>query len=105
VPLLLLRRFIRTLGARADQRRGTLRQGVFVGPEGVLVRLEPNRCHVIPAARFEGARILPPVRRTRSRNPVMNVDTRDGSVEFFARRLAATPDELGRAVKDVRRGR
>ena len=29
-----------------------LRQGVLVGPDGVLVRLKPNRCYPIPMERF-----------------------------------------------------
>src|SRR6185295_1012991 len=59
VPVLLLRRLVRTLGARADLRHGALRQGVLLGPEGMLVRMEPGGGHPIPADRLVGARLFP----------------------------------------------
>jgi hypothetical protein len=103
VPVLLLRRFVITLRARADEKRGALRQGIFVGPEGMLVRMEPNRGHPIAMNRFKEARILPPVRPGRNRNPVMIVDTLDGSVKFFAQRLRVSADEVNRVAKEQRR--
>jgi hypothetical protein len=103
VPLLLLRRFIITLRARADERRGALRQGIFVGPEGMLVRMEPNRCHPIAMSRFKEAWVPPPIRPGRRRNPVMIVETLDGPVKFFAERLRANADEVNRVAKEQRR--
>jgi hypothetical protein len=103
VPCLLLRRFVITLRAQADEKRGALRQGILVGPEGMLVRMEPNRGHPIALNRFKEARILPPVRPGRTRNPVMIVETLDGSVKFFAQRLRASADEVNRVAKEQRR--
>jgi len=47
-----LYRLGRMFGARRDQKAGVLRQGILIGPEGILVRLTPNRCHPIPMDRF-----------------------------------------------------
>src|SRR5688572_22278285 len=103
VPLLLLRRFVITLRARADERRGALRQGIFVGPEGMLVRMEPNSCHPIAISRFKNAWVPPPIRPGVRHNPVMVVETLDGPVKFFAERLRASADEVNRVAKEQRR--
>jgi hypothetical protein len=103
VPALLLRRFVITLRARADERRGALRQGIFVAPEGMLVRMEPNRCHPIAMNRFKEAWVPPPVRPGVRHNPVMIVETLDGPVKFFAERLRASADEVNRVAKEQRR--
>jgi hypothetical protein len=101
VPLLLLRRLVRTLGARADLGRGTLRQGVFVGPEGVLVRMEPGRAHAIPRARFLAARLFPPEASRDPRARMVVVETLDGRIELFANRLEGTPAQIHRAAREV----
>jgi hypothetical protein len=100
VPLLLLRRLIHTLGAAADQRRGALRQGVLVGAEGLLVRMEPGRCHPIAADQFVAARLFPPKASQDRRKPTLIVETRQGTVEFFADRLAAQPEDIHRAARE-----
>jgi hypothetical protein len=87
VPLLLLRRLIHTLGAAADQRRGALRQGVLVGAEGLLVRMEPGRCHPIAAEQFVAARLFPPKASQDRRKPTLIVETREGIYRFLALRL------------------
>ena len=69
IPLLLLLRLTHTLGAAADQRRGALRQGVLVGADGLLVRMEPGRCHPIAAERFVAARLFPPEGSKDGRKP------------------------------------
>jgi hypothetical protein len=101
VPVLLLRRVVRTLGAAADRRGGRLRQGVFIGPEGMLVRMEPGRGHVIPRERFLRARLFPPENVRHSGAPMFVIDTLDGSVEFFAHRLEGTPAEIHRAGRET----
>ena len=101
VPLLLLRRMVHTMGARADQRRGALRQGIFVGAEGLLVRMEPGRCHPIAAGQFVGARLFPPPASLGGRKRTFIVETRDGSVEFFAERLAAQPQDIHGAAREL----
>jgi len=60
-PVLLLRRLVRTVGASADRQRGVLRQGIFIGAEGALVRMEPDSCHPIPADRFVSAKLFQPL--------------------------------------------
>ncbi len=100
VPLLLLRRLIHTLGAAADQRRGALRQGVLVGGEGLLVRMEPGRGHAIAADQFVAARLFPPATAQDQRKPTVIVETREGTVEFFADRLAAKPEDIHRAARE-----
>ena len=103
VPVLLLRRLVITLRARADERRGVLRQGIFVGPKGMLVRMEPNRCHPIAMSRFKEAWVPPPIRPGHRHNPVLVVETLDGPVKFFAERLRASADEVNRVAKEQRR--
>jgi hypothetical protein len=101
VPLLLLRRLVRALGARADLRRGTLRQGVFLGPEGMLVRMEGSGAHPIAADRFVGARRFPPEESRDGRKPTLVIETLDGSVEFFAERLGAGARDIQQAAREV----
>lgn len=57
IPWYLLRRLSNTIGAWLQLKRGTLRQGILVGPEGVLVRMEPNRCYAIALDRFVNAKV------------------------------------------------
>jgi hypothetical protein len=99
VPVLLLRRLIRTAAARRDQQSGCLRQGVFLGPEGLLVRLEPNQAYAISWARFVEARLFPPDESRDSRKRRLVIDTLDGTCEFFAERLTAGPDDIHRHVR------
>ena len=101
VPLLLLRRMVRTLGARTDLRRGTLRQGVLLGPEGMLVRMEPNGGRTIATGRFVGARLFPPAESRDRRKPTLVVETLDGDVEFFAERLTVGPRGIHDAAREV----
>jgi hypothetical protein len=99
VPLLLLRRLIHTLGAAADHRRGTLRQGILIGGEGLLVRMEPGRCHPIAPDEFVAARLFPPQESRGGRKRTLILETREGTVEFFADRLAAQPQDIHRAAR------
>ena len=101
VPLLLLRRVALTLGAQADLKRGTLRQGVLVGPEGMLVRMEPNRCHPIPLDRFVLATLFPPEKSRDGRKRTLIIETLDGVVEFFAERLDAHPERINAAATEL----
>ena len=101
VPLLLFRRVALTLWAQADLKRGTLRQGVLVGPEGMLVRMEPNRCHPIPLDRFVLAKLFPPEKSRDSRKRTLIIETLDGVVEFFAERLAAHPERINAAATEL----
>ena len=105
VPLLLLRRLVHTLGAAADQRGGALRQGVLVGADGLLVRMEPGRCHPIAAERFVAARLFPPEGSKDGRKPTLNIETLDGKVAFFADRLAAKPQDIHRAARELWRAK
>jgi hypothetical protein len=103
VPLVLLLRAWRTVGAWNDRKRGTLRQGILVGPEGVLVRVEPNWCYPIDADRFVEA--LFRVSRGRRVAPAsfFRIETLDGLVEFFSDRVDSSPDYLNRLVRKGRK--
>ncbi len=101
VPLLLGRRLWFAIFAQRDSRRGTLRQGIMVGPEGVLVRMEPNRCHPIAVDRFIVARRFPPKNSRGERRPAIIIETLDGKIDFFAERLAAGADEINRAAQKL----
>jgi hypothetical protein len=100
VPIWAAHRLCRTIGARGDQKAGTLRQGVLVGPEGVLVRLAPNWCYPIPIDRYitagkwsgggsDGIDYL-------------RIETRDGPVDFADEHLTVGAAEVNDAVRAVR---
>ena len=109
VPLVLLRRLIRTIVASRDQKRGVLRQGILVGPEGLLVRIEPNDCFPVPADRFLGAALRISGGQTDSDHAVekelFRIETENGPIEFFSERLADTPKNLNHIVREVRKNR
>ena len=98
VPLLLLRRTWITAWAARDRRRGRLRQGVFLGPAGMLVRMEPNCCYPIAWERFVVARFSPRMKTGEPEHPSTIIETRDGQVAFFSDRLSVEPDEICRSV-------
>ena len=109
VPFVLLRRLIRTIVATRDQKRGVLRQGILVGPEGLLVRIEPNDCFPVPADRFLGAELRISGGPTDNDHAVekeyFRIETENGPIEFFSERLADTPKNLNRIVREVRKNR
>lgn len=102
VPMLLLRRVMITTGAYFDQKRGRLRQGIFVGPEGVLVRMEPNRGYPIALERFVKARTN--VDNEAGTSSAFVVETLDGTVEYFSHRMSFSPDQLNQCVKSMSKG-
>jgi hypothetical protein len=101
VPLWLVHRLWRTIGARRDQAAGTLRQGVLVGPEGVLVRLTPNRCYVIPMDRFVTAKEWSG--GGDSGTDWLRIETRDGPIDFTADHFTIGAAGVNQAVAAVRR--
>jgi len=78
-----------------------LRQGVFLGAEGMLVRMEPNGGHAIAADRFIGARRFPPEQSRDRRKPTLVIETLDGNVEFFADRLAVGAKDIQGAAREI----
>ena len=98
VPLVVVRRLLFTIGARRDRQRGTLRQGLFLGPEGILVRLRPNRCHPIDADRFVVAKLFPPASAD---DQTLIIETLDGEVRVDADDLTAGPDEINAAAREL----
>jgi hypothetical protein len=99
-PVLLVRRLVRTIGASAERKRGALRQGIFVGADGALVRMEPNSCHAIPPERFVSANLVQPLRPRASSKPTVVVETLDGKIELFADRLDGHPGRIVQAAKE-----
>ena len=95
-------RLWRTIGARRDLTAGTLRQGVFVGPEGVLVRLMPNRCYPIPLDRFVKAEEWSGGGSDGGEDYV-KIETRDGRIDFVADHLTVDAAGVNQAVAAVRR--
>ncbi len=90
----------RTIGARRDQRAGVLRQGILVGPEGVLVRVTPNRCYPVPMDRFVRAEQWSGGGENGS--DYLRVVTRDGPVDIADECMAADAGDVGRAVAAAR---
>jgi hypothetical protein len=100
IPLYLLRRLSITLGAWRRLKRGTLRQGILVGPEGVLVRMEPNRCYAITLDRFVNAKIEASVSTDLPSDFV--IETLDGPVAFFLDRSSGRPEQINQWVAELR---
>jgi hypothetical protein len=103
----LLRRLIHTIGAWVQLKRGTLRQGILVGPEGVLVRMEPNRCYAIALDRFVKAKVDVGLLRSNKwsrhrETPDFVIETLDGRVAFFLDWLNASPEQLNQWVAELR---
>ncbi len=103
VPLALIRRLVTTIRALNDAKHGRLRQGLMLGPRGLLVRLAPNDCYLVPAEEFAAAKLRVP-RRGRPQR-FFRIETRGDAVEFFAERLEGEPDDVNRHEKRVWRGR
>jgi hypothetical protein len=103
IPLYLLWRLIHTLGAWRQLKRGTLRQGIFVGREGLLVRMEPNRCYAIALDRFVNAKIE--ASATPSRIPSdFVIETLDGRTAFYLDGLSGPPEQINQWVAELRSG-
>lgn len=107
IPWYLLRRVLNTIGAWRQLKRGTLRQGILVGPEGVLVRMERNRCYAVALDRFVNARVE--VGLVRSNNwsrhqemPDFMIETLDGPVAFYLDWSSAPPEQLNELVAELR---
>lgn len=91
VPLELGRNLWTTLDAWRDLRKGRLRQGFFIGREGLLARLAPNECYVVPWKQFVEARRFPPAGSIDGTLPRLVVETLEGS--FDCRSDAVEADE------------
>ena len=101
IPLYLLRRLCITLVAWRQLKRGALRQGILVGPTGVLVRMEPNRCYAIALDRFVNATVETSASEGRVPSDFV-IETLDGRVAFFLDSSSATPEQLNQCVAEVR---
>lgn len=100
-PVLLLRRLVRTVGAASDRARGALRQGIFVGTEGALVRMEPDRCHPIAPDRFVSAIHVGPLSTAHAKAATVEVETLDGTITLFADRLDGHPGRIVEAARTL----
>lgn len=92
VPLVLARRLIGTIRASKEAKDGRLRQGLLLGPQGLLLRLTPNHGYVVSAKEFMVAKMRTSPRGQRQR--FFRIETRDDAVEFFAERLRGEPDDV-----------
>ncbi len=99
-PCWLFWRLCVTIGAYRDQRKGKLRQGVFVGPAGIVVRLSPNRCFVVRLERFLTATTWSS--GGDSSAEFFCIDTKDGIVDFSEDSLTADTDAVNHAVFEAR---
>ena len=95
VPLWVIRRLIRTLAARRDQRAGVLRFGIFVGPAGLLVRLVPNRCYPIARVDFILARDWSG--GGDSGSDWLALQTRSSTLDLSADHLSVSADQINQA--------
>lgn len=107
VPWYLGRRLIGTIGAWRRRQRGMLREGILVGPEGLLVRMEPNRCYPISLDQFVLAKIDMGIRRAtpwsrHQETPDFVIETLGGPVAFFLDWSSEPPELLNRWVAEAR---
>lgn len=98
VPWVLGRRWLRSLSAASQQRRGQLRQGILLGAEGLLVRLEPNSCYAVAWDRYLGAKRF----HRGAGSALLQVETLDGPVNFPSHWLRTTLPGLEMAVERYR---
>lgn len=103
LPFWVMRRFFLTLGAHRDQQCGKLRQGIIVGPVGILVRLSPNKCVVIPLESFSKAMTWSG--GGDSSEEFIRIETKGGSIDFSERSLAVDVDAVNQSVFEVREAR
>jgi hypothetical protein len=104
VPLWIALRLAQTVGARRDQRANVLRQGILIGPEGLLVRLRPDRSYLVPLGRFIRAKVW--TGHGEEAMDWLGIETQDGRVDVVVGELAVSAEAINRAVEAVhRRGR
>lgn len=77
------------------------RMGVFMGPEGVLVRMGGDRCHPIPRDRYLGARLFQPPGTMSTAKQILILETADGRIEMPAAALSAHPDALNQTARSL----
>ena len=94
------RRLWSEIGASRDRKAGRLRQGVLIGPEGVLVRLTPDRCYPVPMDHFVRAEEW--TNGTEDSATYVRIVTRDGPVDFADADFKADAAELNRIVAAAR---
>jgi membrane protein implicated in regulation of membrane protease activity len=100
VPVILLRRVVSAFFAWGEMKRGELRQGVYIGPAGVVLRLRRNQCYVIALERF----VLARVERHAPDSPTLFiVETLDGRAMYSIDDVSLSPELFNRWVDDVRR--
>lgn len=100
VPVSQVLQLLHTLQARRDQQAGNLRQGVLVGPEGVLVRLKHNACYPVPmdriitASEWSGG--------GEDGTDWLRIETKDGPVDFDQELLTVGAKEVNHAISAVK---
>lgn len=98
VPLVLGRRWWRSWAAAGDQRRGRLRQGILLGADGVLVRMEPHTCYAITWDRYLGVKQF----RRSAGSALLQIETLDGPINFPSHWLRTTLSGFEEAVEQLR---
>jgi len=101
VPIWTAHRLWRTIDASRDQKVGALRQGLFVGPEGILLRLVPNRCYPIPMERFVKAEAWSGG-GSDGGEEYTRIATLDGPIDFVEDHLTVFAAEVNQAVAAAR---
>jgi hypothetical protein len=101
IPLWMALRLCGSIRARRDQQAGTLRQGVLVGPEGLLVRLTPNCCRVVLMDRFVTAKEWSG--GGEEGTGWLTIETKDGPLDLLAGSLAVGSAAVNQAVAATRR--
>jgi hypothetical protein len=101
IPVWMAHRLWRTIGALHDQKANSLRQGVLVCPQGVLVRLVPNRCYPIPMERFVKVEEWSGGGSGGGEDS-LRIETRDGPIDFVADHFTVGADGVNQAVAAVR---
>jgi hypothetical protein len=93
------RRLWTALAAYRDRKAGDLRLGIIVGPEGVLVRMNPGRCYPVFTDRF--VRAEPWSGGGENGSDYLRIVTKDGPIDIWDHDIVADATEVNRVIESV----
>lgn len=93
------RRLWVSIVAYRDRKAGVLRLGILIGPEGVLVRINPNRCYAVPLERFVKA--VSWSGGGDSGSDYLRIVTKDGEIDIWDHDIAADANEVNGVAYNI----
>lgn len=96
------RRLWVSIVAYRDRKAGVLRLGILIGPEGLLVRINPNRCYPVVMAKFVKADTWSG--GGDSGSDYLRIVTKDGDIDIWDHDIAADANEVNEVAYNVTAG-